>query len=72
MGAPRVPKGALPPPSLGALQGGPQGQIAVVVPLQRRIAILCVGRGGLVNPVGLELPAHTARPPPAAARRAAL
>ena len=35
--------------------------ISHVFPLQRRIAILCVGRGGLVNPVGLELPANRRR-----------
>ena len=41
----------------------PLQRISDLIPLQRRIAILCVGRGGLVNPVGLELPAHRRRPP---------
>ena len=38
--------------------------IITLVPLQRRIAILCVGRGGLVRPSGVGV----AREPPPAAR----
>ena len=50
-----------PHPPIPIIPHGGQRQITLV-PLQRRIAILCVGRGGLVRPSGVGV----AREPPAA------